>query len=353
MAVLCQLADPDNYRPFDWSLHKNPQDFAYWTKLFADFPINIEQRLREEPLNGNHFESRWSEFCREYDAGMATFRAQATASDEITTIRLCNFRQSLLNKYGWYDPYRGIKQRENEMACSLYPHVVDRVDATPVDARWEWLLRCLYAGNMFDLGAPKTIEMFNRGQIDFFAMLEQIPDRPWFIDDVDEVRCRIASNAQWKQVLFFVDNAGSDIVLGVVPLVREMARAGIRIVLAANSRPALNDITHEELEPLLQRLGNGDSVLAELMATDRIATVPSGGDIPLIDLSHVSNECNTAAQQSDLIVLEGMGRGVESNWRQTFKCDAWRMALIKDESVARWVGCNVFDPICRFDARTP
>jgi hypothetical protein len=90
-------------------------------------------------------------------------------------------------------------------------------------------------------------------------------------------------------------------------------------------------------------------VLRELRGSDRIATVGDGNGSPLIDLSQVSDECNAVAAESDLVVLEGMGRGVESNWRQKFTCDAWRIALVKDEMVAKWVGCRVFDPVCRFD----
>jgi hypothetical protein len=43
------------------------------------------------------------------------------------------------------------------------------------------------------------------------------------------------------------DNAGTDVVLGMVPLVRELLRRGTNVVLSANSTPALNDITHPEL----------------------------------------------------------------------------------------------------------
>ncbi len=43
------------------------------------------------------------------------------------------------------------------------------------------------------------------------------------------------------------DNAGTDVVLGMVPLARELLRRGTNVVLSANSTPALNDITHPEL----------------------------------------------------------------------------------------------------------
>jgi type II pantothenate kinase len=123
----------------------------------------------------------------------------------------------------------------------------------------------------------------------------------------------------------------------------------MRVVLAANDGPALNDITIGELRPLLRQLAERDPYMTRMLAEDRIAAVGSGGDTPLIDLGEVSNECNAEAVRSDLVVLEGMGRGVESNWDQRFKCDAWRIALLKDESVVRYHRAKLFDVVCRFD----
>jgi type II pantothenate kinase len=47
--------------------------------------------------------------------------------------------------------------------------------------------------------------------------------------------------------MVFVDNAGADIVLGILPFVREMLRMGCEVVMVANSLPAINDITAAEL----------------------------------------------------------------------------------------------------------
>ena len=79
-----------------------------------------------------------------------------------------------------------------------------------------------------------------------------------------------------------------------------------------------------------------------------IELVSTGTGEPLIDLSLVSEQLNTAAADADLVILEGMGRGVESNLDAKFKCDALNLAMIKDESIARRVGGKVFDCVCRF-----
>jgi damage-control phosphatase, subfamily II, stand-alone protein len=349
MAVLCQLADPAGYRAFDWEAVQDDEDRRYWLDLFAGFPANMEEHIRDDGLMGQDFEERWARFRAEYDLEMRQIRAESNRTRMQSTIALAEYRQATLERHGWPDPYLKVKQRENDLAASMYPEVVRRIDQAPLRERWELLFRGLFAGNMFDLGCPETIEMYNRGDVDFATILSRISHRPWFIDHADALRERLMSPATWKQALFFVDNAGTDVVLGVVPAVREMARGGIRVVMAANSGPALNDITIDELNPLLDWLCSRDPVLGDLRDRRMIATVASGNRSPLIDLSRISDECDAIAAESDLIVLEGMGRGVESNWRQRFLCDVWRVALLKDHTVVKWVGAKLFDPICRFD----
>ncbi len=351
MAILCQLADPQHYRAFSWSLTADPRDFEYWTGLFEDFPRLLERHLQEDGLAGDDFEARWAAFQHEYLAEIDAYRRDCHADGPVTTLTLVYMRQRLLRKYGWPDPYVKVKERENDAAARMYPDVVRQADSEPAASRYELLLRGVFAGNMFDLGAPATIELYHNGGVDYHAVFARVPDRPWYIDQADDFLRHLLAR-RYRQTLVFVDNAGTDIALGVLPLVREMARSGVKVVLAANAEPALNDITICELNPLLERLAGTDPVLARLRETGQLSTVSSGNDTPLIDLGKVTPECNAAAAQSDLIILEGMGRGVESNWSQAFRCDALRIALIKDESVARWIGSKLFDAVCRFEPGT-
>jgi hypothetical protein len=65
-------------------------------------------------------------------------------------------------------------------------------------------------------------------------------------------------------------------------------------------------------------------------------------------LSKVSRELNAASADADLVVLEGMGRGVESNLNAEFSCNALNLAMLKDVAVAARVGGVLYDVICRF-----
>lgn len=48
----------------------------------------------------------------------------------------------------------------------------------------------------------------------------------------------------------------------------------------------------------------------------------------------LSPEVNKAAQGVDLVVLEGMGRGIETNLNAEFKCDALNLGMVKHPEVS-------------------
>ena len=79
-----------------------------------------------------------------------------------------------------------------------------------------------------------------------------------------------------------------------------------------------------------------------------IECVSTGTSEPLIDLREVSDELNTTAADADLIILEGMGRGIESNLDAVFSCDATNLAMIKDTMTAKHLGGKLYDVVCRF-----
>ena len=64
-----------------------------------------------------------------------------------------------------------------------------------------------------------------------------------------------------RRVIAFVDNAGADIVLGMLPLARELLRMGSEVVLAANTQPAINDITAAELRTVVAAAARDDPIL--------------------------------------------------------------------------------------------
>ena len=89
--------------------------------------------------------------------------------------------------------------------------------------------------------------------MDFQAALDAIGTRPWqrpVYDDVDRWVERMRGPPH-RCVCIFIDNSGGDIILGVLPFVEEMLHRGSTVLLCANSRPILNDVTYAELSFIL------------------------------------------------------------------------------------------------------
>jgi type II pantothenate kinase len=79
-----------------------------------------------------------------------------------------------------------------------------------------------------------------------------------------------------------------------------------------------------------------------------LVVVSSGSDLPVIDLSRVSAELVDAARGADLVVLEGMGRGIETNLFARFACDALNLGMVKHPEVAQCLRGTLYDCVCRF-----
>jgi type II pantothenate kinase len=125
---------------------------------------------------------------------------------------------------------------------------------------------------------------------------------------------------------------------------------GSRVTLVANTAPALNDVTAAETRDLLDEVAGTDVAVANATADGRLAVSGSGGTAPLLDLTQLTGECVDAIADADLIILHGMGRAIESNFRATFSCDSLRVAVLKDAAVAKCVGGNLFDCVFRLES---
>ncbi|KAL5195808.1 Uncharacterized protein HKD37_20G057574 [Glycine soja] len=194
---------------------------------------------------------------------------------------------------------------ENANAISLFENVVHLNDAIEDEGkRLENLVRGIFAGNIFDLGA--------------------------------------------SQVIIFVDNSGADIILGILPFARELLRHGSQVILAANDLPSLNDVTYAELLEIISKLKDEEGCLMGV-STSNLIIANSGNDLPVIDLTRVSQELAYLANDADLVILEGMGRGIETNLYAQFKCDSLKIAMVKHPEVAEFLGSRLYDCVIKYD----
>lgn len=86
----------------------------------------------------------------------------------------------------------------------------------------------------------------------------------------------------------------------------------------------------------------------------RLYIVASGHGSPCLDLARVSAEVAEAAQGADLVIIEGMGRALHTNYHARFGCAALKLAMLKNAHLAeRYFAGRVYDCICRFDPAPP
>ena len=359
------LADPEGYVRCLWDLRVRDEQRQYWLALFRrHFPSLLDSYRREAADRGvdpaeidlavERAGSAFTDYLDELE------RAEPYPDEpRLDILSICTRREQVLRDAGIADPYRLAKQRDTEHALALLPALLAELDQMPEDRRRMAIIEGVFAGNIYDLGATETVAMFTDRQVDFHAVRSQLKPRPWRFDDLDPWLARLddASAGPHRAAVLFVDNAGPDVTLGMLPLARWLMARGTRVILTANSTPSLNDVTHAELGELVQRVAGFDTTLRDAMDDGRLTLVPSGNHAPLIDLTAVSRELADAVgrERVDLVVLEGMGRAVESNFDARLHCDSLKLAMIKDRGVAlglshRQPGTELFDLVMRFSS---
>lgn len=345
------LADPATYIACEWDFTTNETARAYWVPLFIRaFDTTMKLATEVELHRGRSPEdvARRVADCRvALRAHMSAYSTNPSAHGRVTILTLDRWRDRILRAHDLIDPFELLKIRENEKTLPLLKGLCQQLDALPPAELPQALIEGVFAGNIFDMGAEATAKAFLSESPDFFAVRRKLSPRPWLIDDFTPLGRDLLAHfreTKFRKVVFFVDNAGSDFLLGAVPLMRALARAGSEIVLVANERPTLNDMTIAEVRAWWPRIVAEVPDLADLP----FQLVSSGTGEPLIDLLEVSHELNAAAVGADLVIIEGMGRGVESNLDASFTCPALNLAMIKDLSIAQRHGGKLYDCVCRY-----
>jgi type II pantothenate kinase len=345
-----KLADPASYVACDWDLTVDAQGRAHWVNFFCRHVDTLLQLGVDAAVaRGESAASAKAraDACR--DEFVPVFRAfgeNPIGRGRVTILTLDEWRDQLLRKHGFVDAFVDLKTRENEKMLPLLASVCAQIDALSGEPQCRAVFEGIFAGNIFDMGAEATAKQFLAGSPDFFKVRQTLSPRPWLIDDYDAAAQRLLEGPQYRKCVFFIDNAGSDFLLGAVPMIRWLAVRGVEVIVAANERPTLNDMTIHDVRQWWPRITEVLPSIARLP----IRIVSTGTGEPLIDLSAVSIELNEAGADADLVVLEGMGRGVESNLDAQFSCDVLNLAMLKDVMIARRHGGKVFDIVCRFRA---
>lgn len=350
-AVFPLLADPESYVACPWDLTRDADKRAYWLGVFRRHQVSLlEHATAEAADRGVDATQACKEAAKHFNHYLDTVEVTPDAFGRLDVLSICWHREIALRHAGIEDPYRLLKQSENDRALSLLPALLKELDDVDDADRDRLVIEGVFAGNIFDMGAEHTQKMFEQGTVEFADVRAKLKPRPWRYDALARWSARLTNNAYQAAVLF-VDNAGPDVVLGMIPLARDLLQRGTTIVLSANSEPSLNDVTHDELVALIDSVAAFDSVINDALVDKRLRLVESGNWAPLMDLTKISPQLAEVCTELpiDLVVLEGMGRSMESNPDCDLTSDVLRLAMVKDLGVAESFRAEMFDLVMRYE----
>lgn len=376
LEVFPLLADPKMYEPNTIDLADH-SELEYWfTVLSEHLPDLVDKAVASEG-GTDDAKRRGDAFARAFSAHLARLMEEPAAYGKLGLANLLELREECLREFQFLDAYRSIKQRENEASLAVLPDLLMELDSMSEETRVLTLIEGVLAANIFDWGSRACVDLYHKGTIiEIYRMSRNKMQRPWRVDDFDAFKERMLGSGNnkpcpHKRALLFVDNSGADIVLGMLPLARELLRRGTEVVLVANSLPALNDVTAMELPDIiaeaakhcdiLRRAAEAGGLLVDAMintldgSKENAPSVPlmvveNGCGSPCIDLRQVSSELAAAAKNADLIILEGMGRALHTNFNAQFRCEALKLAMVKNQRLAeKLIRGKIYDCVCRYE----
>lgn len=350
MPVSILLKYPAQYSSASWNIHQDQAAREHWLGVYARaFAATLEAAEQSLVTNPQQLVQAIANARETFDKYLAQFRQKPDSWNTWGTLRLDQLRRDVLENNGLQDPFLRIKHQENVAACGEYSRLIrghEKLDETSL-ARV--LTEGLLAGNVFDFTPDTKLNRYHTGQLDFFHTLDDLPRRPWRVDDADAWQDYLVNARNLRKVAVFVDNAGADFVLGTLPLIRLLAKHGATVVLAANDRACYNDMTMPECRAVLQALAEDDKILEFLLRTRRLRLLGLGEGCPQVDFSRVPPIANEVLAGTELLVLIGSARAVETNWQAAFTCPTLKIAALRDEWLAGQLGGKPYDMICRFE----
>ncbi|KAF5405985.1 Type II pantothenate kinase [Paragonimus heterotremus] len=354
------LEAPTHYVPDTWDLTQDSEARAYWLSCLES---GVERhRLKAEESQAGTMpdaSERSRQYSERYCAYLHELGQNPSCSGVLTVRCLLSAQQHFLREFGFGDAFAMQKKLENRSALLALPARLQYLSGLSWEERQFTLIRGLLAGNLFDWGAAEVLKFFSEAPTDKLGVpllestLAQIPPRPWLIDDYDEwIEAIRLDRRAYRCMLIFCDNSGPDVILGVLPFALEFLSRGTKVILAANSGPAINDVTFQELEILLRLIASHEPVVREALSSGRLLVAENGQSSPCLDLRLTASTLVQLIKRElvDLVVIEGMGRAVHTNLHARFRVDCLKVAVIKNAWLARRLGGKLYSVVFKFQA---
>ncbi|KAK9392092.1 pantothenate kinase 4 [Crotalus adamanteus] len=323
----------------------------YWLSCFQEALDGVAKRAAASQPDSVDAAERAEKFRHKYWDKLQTLRQQPFAYGTLTVRSLLDTREHCLNEFNFPDPYSKIKQKENGIALRCYQGVIESLDSLGWEERQFALVKGLLAGNVFDWGAKAVSDVLEtEPQFGFEEAKEKLQERPWLVDSYSEWVERLKAAAH-KCALIFADNSGIDIILGVFPFIRELLCRGTEVILACNSGPALNDVTYNESLLVVEKIAAMDDVIRSALKEERLLLVQTGSSSPCLDLSRLDKGLANLVRErkTDLVIIEGMGRAIHTNYHAKLRCESLKLAVLKNSWLADRLGGKIFSVIFKYE----
>jgi len=216
------------------------------------------------------------------------------------------------------DPYREVKDKSNEMAKNLYPHLKDMV--RNAEDPLLMAIKLSIVGNVIDFG---TANRFNVEEMVEMAAEKELGG------EYEEFKNALASS---KSILYIADNAGE--VFFDKLLIEELAEMGKEIIYAVRANPIINDATKED---------------AKFAGIDKFAKLISGDEgqdksSPGMLLLNASPDFINYFENSDMVISKGQG-----NYESLIDVERSMIFLlmVKCPLVAKDIGIEVGTPVLK------
>ncbi|ORY42350.1 fumble-domain-containing protein [Rhizoclosmatium globosum] len=319
----------------------------YWIDLLDNNLKDLVKLVLQWQKDTENVTGRAAAFESIFRDHLQRLRKEPHAYGKLSIRSLLNLREQCLREMGFNDIFETVKKDENTVALAQYSKVVAEMDAYPEAERIKHLTDNILAGNMYDWGSHSVQQLLITGELVFQNAKDKV-NHPAKFDDLEQLTKKLIGPG-YKKAVIFVDNSGADIILGIIPFARYLLSKGTTVILAANTRPSINDVTCYELDGILAEIALTDFVIGGAIKARTLKVIGTGSASPCLDLRYVDAELGVECADADLVVIEGMGRAIHTNFYVKFSVDCLKIAVFKNPQVAEDLGASMYDGIRIFE----
>lgn len=94
-----------------------------------------------------------------------------------------------------------------------------------------------------------------------------------------------------------------------------------------------------------------DTIIQSALQDERLLLVQTGSSSPCLDLSRLDKSLAMLVKErrTDLVIIEGMGRAIHTNYYAVLQCESLKLAVIKNSWLAERLGGKIFSVVFKYE----